>query len=572
MQLVNEIQGSQGWLDTRRVNKCASEAPAMMGDSLYMTRDQLLKLKHTGEAEPVTPALQAIFDRGHATEAAIRPHIEKLIDDQLYNVTGIEVVEGLSLLASFDGLTMDETIAFEHKLWNKETARLAKAGEIEAKHYWQLEHQLLVSGAEKVIFVVSDGTPDNMEYVWYVSVPERRKKLIAGWKQFDEDLKNYVFEPESELVKAEVVLDLPAVSINVKGEIALIDNLDVFGDALKTYIKNINQEPENDQDFANLESAVKTLKKAEEALNAAENGALAQTTSIDEMRRTVELYRTMAKNSRLTAEKLVKSQKEVIKNKIVTEAKTNLDEHVSKLNAGLGSAYIGTTSANFPAAIKNKRTITSLKSATNNELARVKIEVNEQAETIRTNLASLNELASDYMALFNDLHSIVHKANDDFILLVNARVDEQKKAEEKRLEDDRERIRLEEEAKAKAAAEKAAEQAKTNEQKQIDETGLKEVLAEALEEVENIQPEEVPAPDNKVSPMRKIEQQNNDVYLKVLLSKKIGVDSDDISDEFLNILVWIGKGIAWSEELHLNAKILAEQVQEKISSEVSARA
>ena len=175
-------QGTQEWLKLRADHFTASEAAAMMGDSKYQSRQKLLAEKATGIRETIAPKQQAIFDRGHAAEAAARPIIEKMIGEELYPVVGTEG----ELLASFDGLTMDDSIIFEHKLWNKNLAQrvnrdVDQGSGLEFHYIWQLEQQLYVSGADKAIFVCSDGTEQYFVYCWYVSVPEYREKLLAGW-------------------------------------------------------------------------------------------------------------------------------------------------------------------------------------------------------------------------------------------------------------------------------------------------------------------------------------------------------------------------------------------------------
>ncbi len=119
MKTHNVQQGSAEWLQLRATAFTASEAPAMIGCSPYMTRTELLKLKHTGLAADVNTATQRLFDNGHATEAAFRPFAEDIIGDDLYPVTGSIEMDGMLLLASFDGLTMDYSIGFEHKLWSQ---------------------------------------------------------------------------------------------------------------------------------------------------------------------------------------------------------------------------------------------------------------------------------------------------------------------------------------------------------------------------------------------------------------------------------------------------------------------
>lgn len=152
MQILKVTQGSDDWLAIRSSHFTASEAPAMMGASKYMTRNDLLRQKSTGIAQDVDVGKQYLFDQGHAAEAAARPIIEGQIDEDLYPVTVSAEVEGLPLLASLDGLTMGETLAWECKLYNAGLEQQILNERIEPNYFWQLEQQLLVSGAERVIF------------------------------------------------------------------------------------------------------------------------------------------------------------------------------------------------------------------------------------------------------------------------------------------------------------------------------------------------------------------------------------------------------------------------------------
>lgn len=442
MKTHTGLQGTPEWLALRSNYFTASEASAMMGASKYQTRDQLMSQKKYGIEEEITPQKQALFDRGHAAEAAIRPVIEKLIGKTLYPVTGSIEVDGLKLLASFDGLDMMETVNFEHKLYSAKLAAMVQAvnegtGELDPHYTWQLEQQMMVSGAEKSIFVVSDGTEENMVYCWYEPVPSRRDELIAGWKQFRIDLESHEHIEQAAPVVAESQDTLPAVYVNVEGSIAIIDNLGAFGEALTAYVEKINQKPETDQDFANLESAVKTLKTAEDALDYAENNALSQAESIDAMRRSVSTYRDMARNNRLIIEKLVKSEKESRRAEIVNNGGYDLQKHIDSLNESLNENYIkiGDVGANFAGVVKGKKTITSIRSAVNDELARVKILANEIADGIRANQKYLNTNAAEYMFLFNDIRALINKPSDDFQAIVKLRISEHKEVEQKKIVD-----------------------------------------------------------------------------------------------------------------------------------------
>lgn len=206
MRVHQVDQGTQEWLNLRASNFTASEASAMMGASKYQSRQQLLAEKATGVREEIAPRQQAIFDKGHAAEAGARPIIEKLIGEELYPVVGTEG----DLLASFDGLTIDDAIVFEHKLWNKKLAATVladpeKGTGLELHYAYQLEQQLYVSGADKAIFVCSDGTRQNFVHCWYYSIAERRERLLEGWGVFAKDLAAYKAGIESGEIKAPVI-------------------------------------------------------------------------------------------------------------------------------------------------------------------------------------------------------------------------------------------------------------------------------------------------------------------------------------------------------------------------------
>ena len=239
MRTLNVVQGSDDWVTLRADRFTASEAPAMKGASKYQTRDELLSLKKYGIAKEIDSNTQKLFDRGHKSEASIRPTVEKLIGDDLYPVTGVVEIDGIPLLASFDGLTMGNDIVFEHKLFSMVVADQVQEGELEPHYYWQLEQQLLVSGAEKAIFVVSDGTEENMVYCEYLPVPGRREELIAGWKQFIADLETHEHVQHEAKPEVEVIKSLPALNVQIQGNVTA-SNIQEYEASALSFIKSIN--------------------------------------------------------------------------------------------------------------------------------------------------------------------------------------------------------------------------------------------------------------------------------------------------------------------------------------------
>jgi putative phage-type endonuclease len=459
MKILNVVQGTPEWLAVRAEpgRRTASEAAAMMGDDPNTTRNELLHMKATGNEREFTEWVRKnILDKGHEVEALARPIAEKMLGQDLYPIT---VSDGNDyLLASLDGATDDTATLFEHKQWNEATVTAMRStGRVPLKHHWQIQQGLLITGAARCLFMVSDGTEQNCETIMVEPDQLAQDMLLAGWKQFDADLANYVPPEVIPAVVAAPQAQLPAVSVQVEGSIAIIDNLSVFGDALRAYVERINTKPETDQDFADLDATAKKLREAEAALTAAENNALGQASSIDTLRRTVAEYRDLARTNRLMVEKLVNAEKENRRNAIIRGGKDAYDAHILALNTRIGTPLLSSNARNIPepdfaGKAKGLRTISSIQNAIDTELARVKIESSAIADRIEINLRTLHTEAAEYPGLFHDKDRLVFKAPDDLIAAIKSRIAEHKAVEANRLEAERTKIRAEEQAKAEAKA------------------------------------------------------------------------------------------------------------------------
>lgn len=473
MKIHELTQGSPEWLSYRRQHFNASDAPAMMGCSPYKTRTELLHEMATGLNAEVDQATQRRFDNGHRFEALARPLAEEIIGDELYPVVGSEG----RYSASFDGLTMMQDTAFEHKTLSNELREVLDQHRHVSdlpKHYRvQMEQQCMVSGCERVLFMASKWDGETLieeRHCWYYPDSALRSEIVAGWAQFEADLAAYVPRAAEPVAVAEPVESLPAVSVRMDGQLVVASNLPDFGAALRAFIERIPAKPSTDQEFADAEAACKALKKAEEALENAETSALAQMADVEAMRRMVADLRNLARSTRLAREKDVAARKEQIRLEIVQEGQKALVDHVAALNARLGKPYMPTVAADFAGAIKGKRTVDSLRDASATELARAKIEASAIADRIQANLTTLRELARNHAFLFADTSAIVLKANDDLTALVKSRIAEHEAAEAKRLEAERERIRAEESAKlAREQAAREAAEARAERQRQQDE-------------------------------------------------------------------------------------------------------
>lgn len=451
-------QGTPAWLQLRSGYPTASEAPAAQGVSRYMTRSELLRQKATGITPEHDDRTLARFAEGHRVEELARPMAEAYLGEELSNVTMTAVVDGLSLLASLDGINFDGDISWECKLWNEGLAEQVRTNNLSAQYTVQMDQQQLVSGAKRTLFTCTDGTPERTVHCWYESTDEKKAAVVMHWRQFLQDVAAY--DPTAERpapVVATPVESLPAVVVQVNGVLTVGGNLDAFGDALRAFIERIPKKPSTDQEFADAEAACKALKKAEDALTQAEDGALAQITDVEVMRRTVADLRNLARTTRLASEKLVAAEKEARKQQIVLDARKDLDRHIGQLERRLEAidnrpCIFPVVAADFAGAIKGLKSLDSMRDKVAVTLTNAKHEANQLADRLEANRKHLMQDGADWIGLFADFWQVGTKAAEDFQALAALRINQHKQAEAQRLEAERERIRAEEAAKLQAQA------------------------------------------------------------------------------------------------------------------------
>lgn len=464
MKLHNLIQGSPEWKAYRAQHFNASDAPAMMGVSPYKSRAELLREMHTGVTADVDAGTQMRFDNGHRAEALARPLAEEFIGAELYPVTG----SAGKLSASFDGLTLDESEGFEHKALNNELRKafqqietiapkyreLAGCRELPIYHRIQMEQQLLISGAQRFLFMASQWTADEElveeQHCWYYPDAELRAHVVAGREQFEKDLSAYKLPQAAAPAPAGKSPEtLPALLIEVTGAVTA-SNLAEFKATALAAIRSVNRDLTTDQDFADAAKAVKWCSDIESRLEAAKQHALSQTASIDALFKAMDDIGAEARRVRLDLDKLVTRRKTEVKEEAVVAARTALASHYDALNAELASARLPLPVVDFAGAIKGLRSFDSMQSALDTLVAKSKIEADSAARGIRANFAAFGEQDAALNFLFPDLHQLVHKSADDFKATLSARIATHRAAELERQEQERQRIRAEEEQRQQA--------------------------------------------------------------------------------------------------------------------------
>ena len=486
MQILKLVQGSDEWLEARLKYLCASEAPAIMGESKFMSRNQLLALKKGWLSNPVGDFKQRLFDKGHESEEEARELLEIEMCGDMPPVVGLEVIDGLELLSSFDGYgDAEPALIWEHKEWNVILAENVRNAVLEALYYWQLEHQMLTAGVDEVLFMVSNGTMEKRLSMVYKSVPERRAELIAGWKQFLIDLDQYELEAKKETVVARKQDIFPSVDCRVEGS-TVVSNLGDFIPLIQAMAEEqMSVILETDQDFADKRAFNKNVKDGRDSLKLKASEIETAFESLAEFNADVKQADSILQKLFAHGEKQVKDSDAAKKLAITSGAENVINQHLAELSATINNVQIHGVSADWNALIKGKRSFGKMEEAVDAEIAKLKIQANEIAATIRKNLDSLTELAGEHKFLFADHAELILKNNDDLVNLIKMRISEHEKAEEERLEQERKDMQAKADAKAQRDAEAKAEQERDRIRKEEREKAQAEKAAE-LEEANNV--------------------------------------------------------------------------------------
>ena len=476
------VQGEPDWHAARaKYKRTASLASAIMGASKHKTRTEAIAYLATGIDKEFSDWVQKnLLDKGHAIEAYAKPLAEIIAGCELYPST--EISDDEYLLASYDGLSLDDSIAWECKSWNETKAEAVMFGHIPDEDLWQVVQQLAI-GAEKCLYMVTDGTEEKTVYCWLErkDVDDLVIQLLDGWKQADIDVVNYQPIEISELPQPQVSIDLPVLFANATGVITS-SNMEEFGRALsKTLIEIRAITLETDLDFSNAKAAAKLFRERAKQMKSTKEAMLAQTESIGEASRKMDAWADDLNKTALQLEKDVEREDLAKKRAMITEASLVFAEYVRELEAETKPILLNIQKPDFAEAIKNKRNYTSMHDAIQTLLSQCKGQTDGIARDVRAKLAWCKENAAGHSSLFPDLQVIIVKPMEDFTMTITSRIEKQIADEAAKLEEQRKRIELE--ATAKAEREAAVKIAEAEAVIRADERAKAEAIAsEAREE------------------------------------------------------------------------------------------
>ncbi|AVQ81692.1 YqaJ viral recombinase family protein [Variovorax sp. PMC12] len=468
------VQGSREWHAYRAVHFNASDCAAMLGCSPYQTRDELKLRLHTGLTADVDPRTQARYDNGHRIEALARPLGEDVLCDELVPM----VVSRGKYSASLDGAVpfatpgvIRFTRLWEHKQLNDALREAmvdgATGADLPKSYRVQMEQQLFCTDAEDVLFTASDWDGETLieaRHVVYVSDPDLRAEILAGWQLLEEEMVGYVPPTAGAIVIARTYAAMPALQFDVSGDLEIKHNLGVYLEALEAFAAAAPKKPSTDQEFADAVSAGKKGREIAKVAVSTKADLLRRTGSLNEAMGVLDEIEKLGTELGKTQEKLVERRKEEVKAEMTRTARDLLAAEVASLNADLGEeliAPIGHVVGEFAEAVKNKRSFDSMQASVNEALAALKISYRQRATLLRTNLDTLSALDKKHSHLFNDKAAILTKAPDDFAALVKVRCSEFDSAEALRVEAEQKRIQASAQQAAATQVQRAHAQTKS---------------------------------------------------------------------------------------------------------------
>lgn len=172
-------QGSEEWLEFRRTKRMASETPAVMGLSPYQRQSDIRRIKNGGGSGFVNNAMrQGTQQEPIARAAYIADH------EPIRPAVFVDGEYG----ASLDGITMDQTLIWECKVpvdgKQSERWNLALTGDLTPYDFAQVQHQLMVTGAECCHFCVWDVESQSYALVDVMPDPDYWAQITAEWDAF----------------------------------------------------------------------------------------------------------------------------------------------------------------------------------------------------------------------------------------------------------------------------------------------------------------------------------------------------------------------------------------------------
>ena len=220
-------QGTPEWLELRRSRIGASDAATCAGLNPYKTVQKLYEEKVNGVEPYITSAMQ----RGTDLEPCARASYEEITGNAMFPDVKFHPDYDW-MMASLDGISMDESKAVEIKCPGEKNHLLAISGIIPVHYQCQMIHQMLVLGLKEIDFFSyhPDFDPVLMKYSFDEELAD---KILEAEKEFYECLRTRTPPKGKNEPLTELGADDEQLLRNLRESVKLLNTLKEKTDLLK---------------------------------------------------------------------------------------------------------------------------------------------------------------------------------------------------------------------------------------------------------------------------------------------------------------------------------------------------
>ncbi len=239
--------------------------------------------------------------------------------------------------------------------------------------------------------------------------------------------------------------------VRISGEITSSNFAD-YKTKMLDIVENINTDLKSSEDFSAAESTIKTLDKAEKAIDAAREKAILEVKDINALFVAMTDVSTVLRDTRLDLTKQVKTKKASIKTDAIKEARKELVSKMAEIDAPpFAVQNFDVADSIFADAVKGKRTIETISKA----LKTLIYQKLESFVLFCTEISKKTDILAnyekEYPSLFNDKHTLLAMDESPLLEVITSRISTFKAEEEASALKAKQLIKEDEERKAKAA-------------------------------------------------------------------------------------------------------------------------
>lgn len=230
MKIINIPQLSPEWHESRKNTFNASECGLLFGCDPWTRKNSqqvLAQKKYHGATSFTNNAMR----EGTLKEPEIREKAELMFGMTFQPCVGAMDADE-RFRASFDGITLDGDVILEIKYSTDTFNKLIK-GEIPKHYMLQVQHQLMVSGAEYCIFVAMNKETETIFHRNVYPDVDMQNEIIAKWIEFE---TTYKTAPKEDLKIARDDTEFEIVALKLRDIKAKIKELEAEEDEYKKLI------------------------------------------------------------------------------------------------------------------------------------------------------------------------------------------------------------------------------------------------------------------------------------------------------------------------------------------------